>query len=317
MSDGPILPVPQPVQTDPAQLRWGIVSTVKAPLHRVAQFIAFHLDLGAHRVHIHLDVPDQALADRLSHPKVRFIQCDDAYWDGKPNRARSTHQMRQVYNATRVYRMTQLDWLAHIDVDEFILSPKPMPELLARVDVDASHVALKPVEMMDSTGDPHHFKRSASSSQRGQIYPTFGDHVPGGFIGTRSPKIIARRGLAEVRLGIHALRHFADVVPGAASLPGVELGHAHAPDFDTFKRHMTYRLAKGSYHDRNGEANRRGHLIRMLMEDPDPDALRMFHTELCVPTDKRLALLAAHDLLRSETLDLDAKVARFFGRIEG
>lgn len=317
MTDGPVLPVPQPVQTDPAALRWGIVSTVKAPLRKVAEFVAFHLDLGAHRIHVHLDVPDPALAERLAHPKVRFIQCDDAYWDGKPNRARSTHQMRQIFNATRVYRMTQLDWLAHIDVDEYILTPTAIPELLAAVDAHTTHVALKPVELMDCSGDPHHFKRSASGKQRVQVYPIFGDHIPGGFIGTRSPKIIARRGLPDVRLGIHALRHYAKVVPGAASLPGVELGHAHAPDFDTFKRHMAYRLSKGSYQDRDGEMNRKGHLIRTLMDDPEPDALRKFHTELCAPTDERLALLSEYDLLRSETLNLDAKVARFFGQIEG
>lgn len=317
MPDGPVLRVPQPVQTDPAQLRWGIVSTVKAPLRKIAAFIAFHLDLGAHRVHIHLDVPDATIAERLAHPKVRFIQCDDAYWEGKPNRARSTHQMRQVFNATQIYRRMQLDWLAHIDVDEFILTPTPMPALLAQVDKDTPHVALKPIEMMDSSGAETHFKRSATSSQRAVIYPTFGDHVPGGFIGTRSPKMIARRGLEDVRLGIHALRRFADPVPGAATLPGVELGHAHAPDFDTFQRHVAYRLSKGSYHDRDGTQNRRGHLIRMLMNDPDPTALRQFHNELCAATPERLALLAAHDLLRTETLDLDAKIARFFGQIEG
>lgn len=317
MSDGPILPVPQPVETRPEQLRWGIVSTVKAPLRKVAEFIAFHLDLGAHRVHIHLDVPDPDLAERLAHPKVRFIQCDDAYWHGKPNRARSTHQMRQVFNATRVYRMTKLDWLAHIDVDEFILTPQPMPELLAQVDPHASHIALQPVEMMDCASDPYHFKRFAPSAIRHLIYPTFGEHIAGGFISTRSPKIIARPGLQDVRLGIHALRHFADVVGGTARLPGVELGHAHAPDFDTFERHMAFRLAKGSYQDRDDRVNRKGRLIRMLMDDPDPDALRLFHTEMCVPTQTRLDLLAAHDMLRTERLDLDAKVVRFFGKLEG
>ena len=208
MTRGPILPVPQPVQTDPAKLRWGIVSTVKAPLRKVAEFIAFHLDLGANRIHIHLDVHDPALADRLAHPKVRFTQCDDAYWHGKPNRARATHQMRQVFNATRMYRITQLDWLAHIDVDEFILTDTPMTELLAAVDPNCTHVALQPVEMMDCPTDPRHFKRFAPRDLRGTIYPTFGNHIEGGFISTESPKIIARPGLPDVRLGIHArLRH--------------------------------------------------------------------------------------------------------------
>ena len=81
--------------------------------------------------------------------------------------------------------------------------------------------------------------------------------------------------------------------------------------------HMAYRLDKGSYHDRNNQPNPKGHLIRALMDDPDPNALRAFHTELCVPSPERLDLLAAHDMLRTERLDLDAKVARFFGKLEG
>lgn len=316
MADGPLLSVPQPVQTDATKLRWGIVSTVKAPLREVAEFIAYHLDLGAHRIHIHLDDPNPALAERLAHHKVRFTQCDDAYWAGKSDRARATHEMRQVFNATRMYRITQLDWLAHIDVDEFILTRDPVADLLASVDANCSHVALEPVEMMDSPGTLHHFKRYGSVEERAIIYPQFGPLVRGGFIGTASPKIIARRGLDDIRFGIHALRLRGDVVQGGGTLPGVELGHAHAPDFDTFKRHMTYRLDKGSYRDRNGQPNAKGHLIRALLEDPDPNALRRFHAELCVPTPERLDLLAAHDMLRTERLDLDAKVRRFFGRLE-
>lgn len=312
-----ILPVPQPVQTDPAHLRWGIVSTVRGSMRQVARFIAFHLDLGANRIHIHLDVPDPHLAERLSHPKVRFTQCDDAYWAGKPNQARSTHQMRQVFNATRMYRISKLDWLAHIDLDEVILAPARMADLLAGVDPDVAFVTVEPVEMLDSAGDPHHFKRPAEGAIKHLLYPLYGAFARGGFISTQSPKIIARTGLEGVRLGIHALRHGGRVVRGGAQIGGLDLGHAHAPDFDTFQRHMAFRLEKGSYHDRKGQLNRLGHLIRTLMDDPDTDALRAFHREMCGATPERLDLLAAHDMLITRHLDLDAKVARYFGKLEG
>ncbi len=312
-----ILSVPQPVETNPEKLRWGVVSTVKGSLTQIARFIAYHLDLGAHRMHIHLDVPDAALAERLDHPRVRFTQCDDAYWAGKPNRARETHQMRQVYNATRVYRFAKLDWLAHIDIDEVLLPPAPLPDLLAAADPQAPYVAIIPSEMMDSAGDPHHFKRPCSGDVKRVIYPTYGAHVPGGFISTQSPKLIARTGLPDVRLGIHALRLEGRILRGGTQIEGLELGHAHAPDFETFQRHMAYRLEKGSYHDRKGRPNPLGHLIRVLMEDPDPGALRAFHSEICVASPERLDLLAAHDKLITRTLDLDAKVARFFGTLEG
>lgn len=308
--------MPQPVNRDPDSLRWGIVTTAKAPLDQIARFAAFHLDLGAHRIDIHLDVPDPDIPRRLDHPRLHFTQCDDAYWQGKPDRAHATHQMRQIFNATRVYRHSGLDWLAHIDIDEFILTPAPLPQLLADVPAAHSHVELTPVEMMDCAEDPRHFKRYADKGARRTIYPTYGAYVRGGFLSTESPKLFARTGLHDIRLGIHALRLFGDKAGTGAPLPGLELGHAHAPDFATFSRHMTYRLDKGSYHNRKGHMNKIGLLIRTLQED-GPAALRTLHSELCAPTPERLALLQDAGLLRTETLDLAAKLARHFGRMEG
>lgn len=224
--------------------------------------------------------------------------------------------MRQMFNASRIYRDTDLDWLAHIDVDEYILTPAPLSNLLAEVSAGDSHVELTPVEMMDTDSDPRHFKRFAKGSKRRAIYPTFGEYVKGGFLSTESPKIMARTGIEHARLGIHALRYFGEKVWTGAPLPGVELGHAHAPDFETFSRHVAYRLDKGSYHNRKGKMNPIGLLIRTLMEDDDPNALRALHDELCAPTPDRLSLLDNAGLLRSETLDLDTKVARHFGALE-
>lgn len=317
MEGGTPLLVPQPVQTDPAKLRWGIVSTIKAPLAQVARFTAFHLDMGAHRVHLHLDEPNIAIADRLAHPRVRFYQCDEEYWGEKSEKLRDSHQLRQAFNASRIYRISKLDWLAHIDIDEFLLAPSSMIELLASADPFATHIAMSPVEMLEHCGDPHYFKRSGRKAALREIYPTYGAHVPGGFIGTQSPKNIARTGLDGVRLGIHALRRFDKIVRPATTIPGLEIGHAHAPDWETFHRHVKYRLDKGSYRNRKGRYNPLGGLIKTLIEDGGQPALRHFHTELSVATPERLDLLAAHDMLVTRTLDLDAKVARYFGKLEG
>ncbi|WP_420013725.1 hypothetical protein [Tateyamaria sp.] len=57
--------------------------------------------------------------------------------------------------------------------------------------------------------------------------------------------------------------------------------------------------------------------IKTLLEDGGIPALRHFHTEMSVASPERLDLLDAHDMLVTATLDLDAKVARHFGNIEG
>ena len=69
------------------------------------------------------------------HPKIRVFDCDDASWaqrrkGGKPDK----HQVRQTLNATRAYRRQTkgLDWLIHMDVDEFLWSQEPLSQVLAR-----------------------------------------------------------------------------------------------------------------------------------------------------------------------------------------
>ena len=52
------------------------------------------------------------------------------------------------------------------------------------------------------------------------------------------------------------------------------------------------------------------------MEDGGVPALRHFHSEMSVAQPERLDLLVAHDMLVTRTLDLDAKVTRYFGKLE-
>mgnify|MGYP003632974540 CR=1 FL=1 len=173
------------IVTDPDALRWGTVSTIKAPVQQIARFIAYHLDAGAAQMDIFLDVPDATIAQQLQHPQVRFHQCDDAFWADKPAKARESHQLRQASNATQAYKASELDWLAHIDVDEYILTDQPLAQHLSRVPADMAFARMQPVELMASddpwTG-PAYFKRTRKAAKRKtadliDIYPTFGAYV--------------------------------------------------------------------------------------------------------------------------------------------
>lgn len=109
-------------------MRWGIVSTVKAPLEQILDFAAWHLDMGAHRLFLYLDDPDpEAISVLKAHPKIRVTACDASYWAKKAQRP-AKHQARQSLNARDAFnRNTQVDWLAHIDVDELLHPVKPWP----------------------------------------------------------------------------------------------------------------------------------------------------------------------------------------------
>ena len=315
-----VIQVPaQLVKTDAATLRWGTVSLVKAPLARIAQFAAHHLDLGAHRLHIHMDEPHpEAVAYLARHPAIEVTTCDANWWAGQKKPRMKSHQLRQVWVATQTYHRCDLDWLAHIDVDEFILTPQPLPNLLAAMPADIAALHLPPAELLAGTTDCFKLTPRSVGQEKAvleDIYPNFGGHLRGGFISHLEGKLIVRCGIPGVRFGLHALLQNGQPASNRLSRPAVFLGHAHAPDWDTFRKHLEFRLQKGSYRKVEDSAFHLSDIFALLREEDGESGLRAFFTEVCEGTDTLTASLEAHGMLVRAPLDLDAKVMRFFGAV--
>lgn len=321
----PTVQVPVPpdrVVRDPGRLRWGIVSTIRAPLRDIARFAAYHLDLGAGRITIYLDRPDPQVAEFFApHRQVEIIQCDDGYWRNKPGKARSSHQLRQAFNASRSYRRSRLDWLAHIDVDEFVLTERPLAGLLAQVPADAALARLRPAELLaqpDPWQGPAQFKltrreRGLPKSVLSEIYPEFGAYLPEGFLGYTGGKNIARTGLPDIRLGIHALWQNGAKVANGHPLSNVHVGHAHAPSWEVFQRHFAFRMAHGSYRKDAKDSMQLRDVLDVLTASEGQPGLRRFYDRVNAATPGLLDRLKAYDMLLTARLDLDDKVTRWFG----
>ncbi len=94
-SDCPPMPGRHPpCSTRSSMARWGVCATVRAPADQVLAFVAHHLDLGADRIWLHFDDPDDpALVLAAPLPRVTAVACDDAYWrtswGGAPTRIRT------------------------------------------------------------------------------------------------------------------------------------------------------------------------------------------------------------------------------------
>lgn len=304
-------------------LRWGTVSTIRAPLRQIARFAAHHLDLGATALHLYLDAPDPEAQAFLSRdPRLHVTPCDDAYWQATGKPRMEAHQLRQAHNATRALSQVadSLDWLGHIDVDEFLLSERAVAELLAEVPIQCAFARIAPAEALaKEDGFPEHYKLThhhagAAKSVLQDIYPTFGLHLYGGFLSHSSGKIFARTGLPDTRLGIHALKYRGEEATNRHRLEGIWLGHHHAPSWAHFQSHLGFRRTLGSYRPRSerremGQAN----LIAFLLEQEGEDGLRALFDEVCADTATLRTRLEAHGMLLTRPLDPDAAVRRIFG----
>lgn len=112
-----------PVKHKEIDMRWGIVMTVNEPVALVECNVRWHLSVGARAVFVHLDDPEDTGATRLSDIPGCVVQRSHAdYWKARrPKQGRPASQMRrQTINANHTQNQCDLDWLFHIDADEFI-----------------------------------------------------------------------------------------------------------------------------------------------------------------------------------------------------
>lgn len=215
-----------------------------------------------------------------------------------------------------------MDWLGHVDTDEFILSTKKLSGVLKSVPDDMAGVRLFPAEALAASAPgelPSHFKLRTTAegvppSAVNDIYPTFGTYLRGGFLSHLAGKVFARTGLSDVRLAIHRLRVKGEDVLNTFDLENTYVGHLHAPDWDSFLAKLEFRQSKGSYRVKSDDALKNiGHLLQYLRDEEGEEGLRTFFTEMCADSEDLRSRLKQHDLLLSPRFDPDAAIERVFG----
>ncbi|WP_189799437.1 glycosyltransferase family 2 protein [Tateyamaria sp. syn59] len=132
-------------------MRWGTVLTANEPAALVETNVRWHLATGASLVFVFLDDPDDPAADRLSAiPGCVVRRCDEGYWRVlRPHKGRPASQMRrQTINANWAQNQCDLDWLFHIDADEFIWQDSDLAAELAAHDDPQSELNLPVFERL-------------------------------------------------------------------------------------------------------------------------------------------------------------------------
>lgn len=299
---------------------WGLSATIRAPAAEILRFAAHHLQLGAHRLYIYLDEdnPD-AYGPLKAHPKVRVTPCTDSHWQ-KLNGARPRkHQPRQTLNATHAYARADVDWLIHMDVDEFLIPDRPVETLLP---LQATTARVRPMELLAGSDDAYKAFVPTDGRRRARvnrIYPTYGRHLKGGFLSHVAGKLFVRTGLADIRVQIHNVFQGDTLIPGAVELPDITLAHRHAKSWDAWRAQFDYRHAQGSYRsdmkpalprDKGGMSIHE--LFQHLLDSEGDAGLRHFYDEVIGDSPALRARLQAEGLLRIEALDLDRAVAEVF-----
>lgn len=313
--------------------RWGVVATIKAPPREVLNFVAYHLELGADHLFIYLDNQNPTAQAALeAHPQVTVTRTDGDYWRGHGVKKPHKHQPRQTFNASLAYRQAQdLDWLVHIDVDEFLCpANNSVSALVDALPQDMLCARIRPAEALATDGidglDPKATYCKAWMKNQGDmraieadLYPDFGGYFRAGFVSHTVGKIFVRTGLEDLQFRIHrAMVNGHEIAPRTV-LKGIDLCHRHITDWESWQKIFDFRMQRGSYREglkasRSGEPGGMtiNEVFSFLLEQGGEDALRRFYEEICLARPELLQKLDSHGLLRVFHLDLGAKRKKHF-----
>jgi Glycosyl transferase family 2 len=133
---------------------WGFVMTVNEPSALVISNVAWHISTGAHEIHLYFDRPnDPVMRAFPTMPQVRVVECNEEYWARANIKRPHSQTRRQFINANDALKNCSVDWLAHIDTDEFLIQKSPIrQELKSLQDFNvALHFDVRERVYVDST----------------------------------------------------------------------------------------------------------------------------------------------------------------------
>lgn len=294
---------------------WGTCTTVRAPLAQVLAFVAHHRSLGARRICLCFDDPGDPAAEALAGVKgVRVIRCDEAHWarfgTGKGARRRpDTHQVRQVANATAIYRRTNLDWLCHLDIDEFLWPARRVAEVLAGAEGPVLRMA--PWEALHEPGLPddiftaRHFRRALKgpdhAALRETLFGPYAEMLYAGAVSHAAGKCFFRTGVEGLRPRIHTGDLNGARLAIHEVMPDIAVLHFHAQDPADWRARLPFRATAGAY-----RANAPFFVWYSTADAAEIDA---FYDRVQVARPEVLSTLRAGGALIEADLALRAKVA--------
>lgn len=295
-------------------LRWGVVATVKAAPEKVAAFVAHHLELGASRIWLFFDDPEDPAFPALSRlRRVTATRCDDDHWarlNGRPER----HQNRQSKNARAAYRGCKLAWLAHIDVDEFLHLAEPessVADILASLPPEQWTMRVEPFEAMNDPSLPDDI--FTARQFRGALKPRFahlrtdilGGYakiLPEGHLSHANGKSFFRTGIAGLHPRLHGAFYQGARLPAPPFDPRLQLLHFHAQDREEWIKALPYRVTRGAYQYHPA--------LQELLQSAGKEEIAYFYNRTQRLTEEAAALLAAEGRLIEANLGLRAAVSR-------
>lgn len=296
---------------------WGLCATIKAPRDQVLAFVAHHLGLGASHIWLFFDDPDDAgFAAVANIAGVTATRCDDAYWRSVCKTRPEAHQNRQSRNMRRVYDLAALQWIGHLDVDEFLHPARAIADILDAQPWDRILLRMAPWEALHATALPDDVFtagqfRAALKGPKQQVarlkaFGTFADLLPDGALSHAAGKCFFQRGFAGLQPRLHGAFLDGERVRGGDFDADIALLHFHAEDPKRWLANLQFRLTLGAY--------KFNPALQTYLRDATEAEVAAFFQRVQNPGADVRTWLAVAGLLRDANLGLRDQIAKLSDR---
>lgn len=304
----------------PEKPTWGVVATVKEQRNLLIAFVAYYKSIGADRIYVYLDEDDVQTRDQIGAvPECHVVVADREYFLSEWNCDRpKSHRRRQRFNATHAYRTADVDWLLHVDADEFLMC-SDFGMRLAQCPEDVDTIRVLNGERVFAAGEARStvfdgWMLQPGGLKRWQRKSIFNEDVRrfthNGFCGHRLGKSATRTG-REFRLGIHAplRRHVYNQVTSS------DLALCHFDGLTAL--HWMLKLLRykdaGLNTERNRSSQFRYEQIKYLLEAKnDGRAVERLHDTIRVYDPSTLENLSKRGVAAPIDLDVSGAVSSVF-----
>ena len=299
---------------------WGVVATVKEQRNLLIAFVSYYASIGADCIYVYLDEDDVQTRDQIATvPGCQVVLADPAYFRNEWNCGRpKSHRRRQRLNATNAYRRADVDWLLHVDADEFLICPD-FRDFLAKCPEDVETIRILNGERVFAGGAARPTVFDGWQLLPGGLKPWQRKHfvnddvrrfTDSGFCGHMLGKSVTRTG-RDYRLGIHAplKRHAFDQItssdPALCHFDGLTALH-------WMLKLLRYKDA-GLNTERTRSSQFRYEQIKYLLEaKTDGRAVERLHDSIRVYEPGLLENLQKRGIAAPIDLDVSGAVSRFF-----
>lgn len=292
-------------------MEWGVCTTAKAPLPQLLAFVAWHKHVGAARIWVHLDDADAVSGTVLNQiDGVTAVLCDDAYWAVRGARPRK-QEPRQSYNMQRVYGLAEIGVIAHVDVDEFLYSTRPIDDILEDWPKGDPFIRAAPAEALhdpdlaDDIFTARQFRlpfpNGMSARNRMKVLGEYAALLGKNMLSHKVGKSFFKTGIDGFVPKIHAGSFGKDEPPLHVPVnPDIVVLHFHAQDRTAWLEALPHRTVNGAY--------RFNEPLSDFLAEASAQAVGAFYEKTQVARPELVAALTRYGLLIEAELSLRAKI---------